>query len=535
MALRALYGVIKLKDEASAAVGKLKEAMDEAKKSAFSVQNSLEFMGGKEVASKIIDFGKEISKLMADEEQMGQQVKNLAGDSYGELAKSMSEAAEASKGLMDEGDIQAAVGNAMKFGTSVDFIKNNLSALQQSAAITGEDLTETMQKVSMAAEYGNVRVLRSNPILNNHIEQIKALGTGTDEYTKKAREAMITKIFSEEQVNTGKKYNEVMKLTNSYSKRVENGIDNIKKAWGDLLNTALRPIMGALASFIELMVGTERGMAIVKTAGIALGLIFGVILVAALYSAAAAAWAFVTPLLPFIAIGLAVVAVITAIVLIGEDLYQFFTGGTSVIGTFIDKLKDLWKQAKETVARIWDAFAGKFPKLAAIITGYFEIITAPIRMIAYVIGEIPAIIDWVSGKISSLIDWFKELPALMVSAFKTAKDAIKGFFGIGGGDVNVNATGTEHRASGGRIQANKPYLVGENGAELVTFGSSGNITPNGQLGGGQSINISSLVGSMTFNVNGSAQAATAVKEAVLKALDELSRTTFRAQLGMRTV
>lgn len=59
------------------------------------------------------------------------------------------------------------------------------------------------------------------------------------------------------------------------------------------------------------------------------------------------------------------------------------------------------------------------------------------------------------------------------------------------------------RAMGGPVTSGKSYLVGENGPEIFTPGSSGGITPNGGIGGSVSVNI----------VNNSGAAATA-KESV---------------------
>lgn len=59
--------------------------------------------------------------------------------------------------------------------------------------------------------------------------------------------------------------------------------------------------------------------------------------------------------------------------------------------------------------------------------------------------------------------------------------------------VNVNGN-----ATGGPVQANTPYMVGERGAELFVPNSSGSIIPNGKLGGGgttvvQNINVTTGV------------------------------------------
>lgn len=65
------------------------------------------------------------------------------------------------------------------------------------------------------------------------------------------------------------------------------------------------------------------------------------------------------------------------------------------------------------------------------------------------------------------------------------------------GAVGGFATGTSDslstifppRANGGNVNAGQPYMVGERGAELFVPKSSGDIVPNNQLGGGQTINV----------------------------------------------
>ena len=42
------------------------------------------------------------------------------------------------------------------------------------------------------------------------------------------------------------------------------------------------------------------------------------------------------------------------------------------------------------------------------------------------------------------------------------------------------------RAMGGDVQGGKSYLVGERGAEVITMGGNGHVTPNHKLGGGDS-------------------------------------------------
>ena len=67
--------------------------------------------------------------------------------------------------------------------------------------------------------------------------------------------------------------------------------------------------------------------------------------------------------------------------------------------------------------------------------------------------------------------------------------------GLSGGNI---ASGLKDlfgfRAAGGPISANKPYIVGEEGPELIVPGSSGTVIPNGQFGsGGGNITLAPVI------------------------------------------
>ena len=69
--------------------------------------------------------------------------------------------------------------------------------------------------------------------------------------------------------------------------------------------------------------------------------------------------------------------------------------------------------------------------------------------------------------------------------------------GAGSGGTGLAGLLSGTRATGGPVTAGKTYLVGENGPELMTAGSNGNVIPNNQISGGttvvQNINISTGV------------------------------------------
>jgi len=70
--------------------------------------------------------------------------------------------------------------------------------------------------------------------------------------------------------------------------------------------------------------------------------------------------------------------------------------------------------------------------------------------------------------------------AAMIRGLGYANIALMGAIAVV--DVAQNVSGA--RAMGGDVQAGNQYLVGERGAEIITMGSNGHVTPNHKLGGG---------------------------------------------------
>jgi len=95
-------------------------------------------------------------------------------------------------------------------------------------------------------------------------------------------------------------------------------------------------------------------------------------------------------------------------------------------------------------------------------------------------------VGWVIDKVETLIGWIKDAIAWIGDLIDGALEAInvggKASEAAGGGSRIVVKGG---RASGGLVQPNSTYLVGEKGPELLTLGArAGYVTPNHELGGG---------------------------------------------------
>tara|TARA_Y100001938_G_scaffold117553_1_gene162200 strand:- start:1136 stop:2890 length:1755 start_codon:yes stop_codon:yes gene_type:complete len=80
-----------------------------------------------------------------------------------------------------------------------------------------------------------------------------------------------------------------------------------------------------------------------------------------------------------------------------------------------------------------------------------------------------------------------------------------GFLGKVGSFIGDAVTGMIGKSTGGYVASNKPFLVGERGAEVFVPRTAGNIIPNNQMGGGVTVNqnisfSTGLVGSIRAEV-----------------------------------
>lgn len=101
-----------------------------------------------------------------------------------------------------------------------------------------------------------------------------------------------------------------------------------------------------------------------------------------------------------------------------------------------------------------------------------------------------------AAAVEALVAWWKKVPELVETEHR-----IKTTFYGGGGSGGEYHQG-DKRASGGPVTTNRPYLVGENGPELVTFGANGMVhdaaktaammsgASGGSYGGGGSVAVS---------------------------------------------
>lgn len=173
--------------------------------------------------------------------------------------------------------------------------------------------------------------------------------------------------------------------------------------------------------------------------------------------------------LPFVIAGSLIAVFVADAINLGD---QFFT----VWAERAASLKDaIWQPIEAGIAVAIPLLAMLFSPLIQAGNVAFTSVNS---VVAGIIGSITAAIDSITNA------W---------SAFKDSLtfdlDFDLGFLG------NIDFGG--FMAKGGSVSGGKSYIVGEQGPELFTPGSSGTITPNDQLGGGGNITLNINVGGVT--------------------------------------
>jgi hypothetical protein len=330
---------------------------------------------------------------------------------------------------------------------------------------------------------------------------------------------------------------------------------------GKYIADVLLVAIGYLSTFIKYLTKTEQGLALLKTAAIFTGIAITIALFPALKALAVAAYgaltalgALLVPLLPYIAIGAAVAAALTAVVLVLEDLYYFATGGKESaagdffesmgmskkeieeirksIKDFIDSIKAAWDSLVNGVLKLVPQFKKIFNIIMEIVKDFFKATFAFVLDMAKVFSGVWDIIKGIfTGNFDLILNGFSKIGDGIMGIFKTMgnfiikifdnilemmnpiKEIASTIFGGKPAEVKVkgeietpkkeNATQPNttqvlpiagQRASGGSVDAGKTYIVNERGTEAFIPKTDGLIIPN------ESINNSSNQSTMKTTI-----------------------------------
>lgn len=132
-------------------------------------------------------------------------------------------------------------------------------------------------------------------------------------------------------------------------------------------------------------------------------------------------------------------------------------------------MKSVWENISKAAGKAKDFVVDKFNAFV----GFFK--GLPKKISAAASGLFNGVKDAFRNAINWIIDKWNGL------SFSLPSVNIPGIGSVGGGTLSTR--NLPRLAAGGPARKDRTYLVGENGPELFTPAVSGNVTPNGQIGG----------------------------------------------------
>ncbi|MBM9576956.1 hypothetical protein JWG45_07295 [Leptospira sp. 201903070] len=296
-------------------------------------------------------------------EKQNTTLKNISGSEYPKLKSSIDATLKSSKGLVSEGDLLKFANDAIKSGNSIAFISENMAGLQQVAALTSTDMSTTMNQAMSSIKDGSLDFFTHNgKLFEAYAEDFENINrSGLSDAAKRIeREKLIGTALQNNTALQGA-YDSQLKTFSATIERVDKLVTILKETFGNLILNALEPFLSVFINIFDYFTVGENAMNRVKSAMVILGSVIVGALVAialasgvtlssllgmavsaipALFSMAAAGWAAIAPWIPFIAIGIAVAAVIAGIILLVQDLLTWMEGGSSIIGKFLGESKE---------------------------------------------------------------------------------------------------------------------------------------------------------------------------------------------------
>ena len=453
------------------------------------------------------------------------------------------------KTLQMVGDVAAGVG--MDFGELSNIVGKNLTQ----GVVQTEDLMQLAGR--------GVPIFDSMAkVFNTTTDQVKNLAS-----TGQIKFEHLQKAFGQMTGSGGMYFGMMDKLGHSAIglwSTFESKTDEMKKSLGEMLLVALKPILEEGIKFVSWLNSCPEAMAVVKVALLILVPIIGVLMVAALTAAAVAAWAFVAPFLPIIAIAALIIGAIIGIVLVIQDIYTCLTGGEGIFSDWINTIKSVvnkviafFKAIPEAVVSFFKSIPGRLKGLivkyaewsASVnekIIGFFKSIPGKIvDFIKSIPGKLKGLIkdyqEWSRSVGETILNFIKSIPDRIVEFFKSIPGRLKRLLsGIIpdwlmrklGGSETPPQTGDagnppEHRAFGGPVYAGQEYEVGEDGPERFRPRTDGYIIPHGGSG-----SAGSVVFAPVINIS----VGSGDPNAIAKTVKDVLYTLFndsRASLGLQ--
>jgi tape measure domain-containing protein len=366
--VRDIYGTLKLKDEATRPLDKFENGMDNAKESIIDVNSALASLGSGALVNAISNLAGESLDLAIAYEQTEISFKTMLGgaDAAKLALENLSQFSLVTPFTPEQ--VIRSGRTLLAFGFQVDDLTNKLKIIGDISAGTGKDFNELTAIFGKAKASGKLMSEDINQLTDAGIPIIKELaknfGIAESQIKEMATKGRIgfkdLELAFETMTAQGGLFHNLMEEQSKSAGGLLSTIDgfksNILKSFGTIALDALKPLLslmvemlGPISDFLK----TERGLNILRFAMIALTPPI-LTLTAALVSlaikglipAAIAAWAFLAPWIPFIAIALLIGAGIGAITFFIQDLITWLSGGESALGGFFQMVADFWNFLK---------------------------------------------------------------------------------------------------------------------------------------------------------------------------------------------
>lgn len=332
------------------------ESMQDATGAAEGFGGAIGALGVVAATAGIVAFGKSSIDAAVSLEEQQFRVRALSGDAFPELKAAIDRTIISQKGLRAEGDLSEAVNEALKLGVAADVVAASLEDTATISSVLGVELPRVMKAIGLAIETGTSSQLERLGLLSE--ETFTTLGFAADtslaSLTKTERELIVLTAVQTKANEVAGSFAEFTETSAGQLAKFDTQIGNVMEIIGGVFLPVMNAILEPLSDFALFLQENEAALLTFQIAIGVVATVIGVLLVGALFAAIPPAFAFAASMLAAAAVPLAIVAGITILILIIQDLIAMFTGGESVIGDFVDFTIEKFGELMDFIAPFTD-------------------------------------------------------------------------------------------------------------------------------------------------------------------------------------
>lgn len=528
---REIYGVIRFKDEASKAIDKVDSKMDGSKKKAEGLEKAIQGIGGMVFIKKSYAAIGSLVELSAQMEDTTTSFEVMLGSA--EAANTMlSDLIKFSDATpFEDMQITDAAKMLLNFGIAANDIMPSIQMLGDVSGGNAEKFSRLSLAFGQVSSQGKLMGQDLLQMINAGFNPLQEMSRTTGKSVAQLKDEMSKGLVTFDMVRNafmsatgegGKFHDMMLKQSETWhglTSTLTGSLNSIKRSFGNIIMETLKPLLKILIKLTKVFIDfakTERGIAILKAAMIAIIPLFGTLIFMAAKMAIAMTGLNLS-MLPLMATALAIGAALALLFLIGEDIYTFTQGGDSYFGDLMKYLGITREQFMEFITVIKETVINLIT-LGGLLS--FDNLKKGISVLSTVVDklrELNNLIKEMTG-VDIGASTLRSIPGINVPFL--LKDLATGVH---------NKNTTTGKATGGYVSAQETYRVNEKGEEIFTPQRSGYITPAGSYGG---VKVDTLVGSINISVANVQEGVEEIKMKVLDALNDLASNVFPTAAGI---